>query len=65
MDTPFRNMHILEDMLNELMDETYVSIASDLTIHDESVRTMRVKDWRENAYDLSKIPTMFLIGTAQ
>ena len=62
MDTPFRNMHILEDMLNELMDETYICIASDLTIHDESVRTMRVKDWRENAYDLSKIPTMFLIG---
>jgi len=26
---------------------------------------MSVKSWRENAYDLSKIPTMFLIGTAQ
>jgi len=62
MDTPFRNIHILEDMLNELMDETYICIASDLTNYDEKIQTMRVKDWRENAYDIAKIPTMFLIG---
>jgi 16S rRNA (cytidine1402-2'-O)-methyltransferase len=62
MDTPFRNMHVFEDMLNDLMDETYICVASNLTVHDENIRTMRVKDWRENAYDLSKIPTMFLIG---
>lgn len=62
MDTPFRSMHIVEDMLNELSDDTYICIASNVTNYDESVRTMRVKDWRENAYDLSKIPAMFLIG---
>jgi 16S rRNA (cytidine1402-2'-O)-methyltransferase len=62
MDTPFRNMHILEDLLNELMDETYLCIASNLTCYDERIKSMRIVDWRENAYDFGKIPAMFAIG---
>jgi 16S rRNA (cytidine1402-2'-O)-methyltransferase len=65
MDTPFRNMHVLDDLLNELADHTQLCIASNLTLLDESVRTMSVKDWRENAYDLAKIPALFLIGRSQ
>jgi len=65
MDTPFRNMNVLEDLLNELMDDTYICIASELTNYEENVRTMKAKEWREHAYDLSKKPTMFLIGKPQ
>lgn len=65
MDTPFRNMNVLDDLLNDLADTTFVCIASNITLPDQSIRTMSVKDWRENAYDLSKIPTMFLIGAPQ
>lgn len=63
MDTPFRNMNVLDDLLNELTDNTYICIASNLTLPSESVKSMTVKEWRENAYDLSKKPTMFAIGT--
>lgn len=63
MDTPFRNMNVLDDLLNELADITKVCIASNLTLLDQSIQTMTVKDWRENAYDLAKKPTMFLIGS--
>jgi 16S rRNA (cytidine1402-2'-O)-methyltransferase len=62
MDTPFRNMNVLEDLLNELMDDTLVCIACDLTLPTERIQTMSVANWRENAFDLSKRPTMFLIG---
>ena len=65
MDTPFRNMNVLEDLLNDLSDTTQICIASNLTLHDTSIKTMSVKDWREHAYDLSKKPTMFLIGKRQ
>lgn len=65
MDTPFRNMNVLDDLLNELADTTELCIASNLTFPDESVWTMSVKDWREKAYDLSKKPTMFLIGQSK
>lgn len=62
MDTPFRNMHVLDDLLNELADTTMLCIASNITLPSESVWTMSVLEWREKAYDLNKKPTMFLIG---
>ena len=65
MDTPFRNMNVLEDMLNELGDSTELCIASGLTTDHEQIRTRSVADWRDHAYDLSKIPTVFLIGKGQ
>lgn len=65
MDTPFRNMNVLDDLLNELADTTMICIASNLTLPDASIKTMSVKAWREYASDLSKIPTLFLIGASQ
>lgn len=62
MDTPFRNIHVLEDLLNELADDTKICIACDLTLPTERIQTMTVKNWRENAFDISKRPTMFVIG---
>jgi 16S rRNA (cytidine1402-2'-O)-methyltransferase len=52
-------------MLNELADTTMLCIASNITIQYETIQTMSVKDWRENAYDISKVPAMFLIGNSQ
>jgi len=63
MDTPFRNMHVLEDLLNELRDDTMLCIASNLTLNTERISSMSVKKWREEAYDLGKIPVMFALGT--
>ena len=65
MDTPFRNMNVLEDLLNELADQTKLCIAHNLTLPNASVRTYNIKEWREKAFDLEKFPTMFLIGTSQ
>lgn len=65
MDTPFRNNNVLEDLLNELADTTQLCIASNLTMRDEHIQTMSIKEWRDKAYDLSKKPTMFGIGKRQ
>lgn len=62
METPFRNNNLIEDLLNELLDETPLSIASDLTLPTQKIRTMQVAEWRKNAYDLNKKPAIFLIG---
>jgi 16S rRNA (cytidine1402-2'-O)-methyltransferase len=62
MDTPFRNMHVLEDLLNELSDDTYLCVATNLTLPDEHIHTRSIAEWRENAYDLAKNPTMFALG---
>lgn len=65
MDTPFRNMHVLDDLLNELNDVTMLCIASELTMPSERIRTLSVSDWRDNAYDLAKKPALFAIGKNQ
>lgn len=62
MDTPFRNMHVLEDLLNELQDETLLCIASNLTLPNERIETMTVSAWRDKAYNIGKINTMFALG---
>lgn len=62
METPFRNNHLLEDLLNECMDNTFLCIACDLTLPSERVQTMTIEEWRKNAFSLDKRPTMFLIG---
>lgn len=65
MDTPFRNMNVLEDLLNELSDATMLCIASDITMHSENIQTHSVQDWRDKAYDLNKKPAIFIIGKPQ
>jgi 16S rRNA (cytidine1402-2'-O)-methyltransferase len=65
MDTPFRNMNVLEDLLNDLSDNTHLCIASNITLQNASIKSMTIKKWRDNAYDLSKIPVLFLIGSPQ
>lgn len=65
MDTPYRNMNVLEDLLNELADTTLLCIASNITLPSENIKTETVKNWRSNAYDLSKKPTIFALGRFQ
>ena len=62
MDTPFRNMHVLDDLLNELDDDTLLCIACNLTLPTERIQTRTIADWREHAYDLAKNPVMFALG---
>ncbi|HRO76261.1 MAG TPA: SAM-dependent methyltransferase [Crocinitomicaceae bacterium] len=62
METPFRNNNMIEDLLNELKDDTLLCIGSDLTNLNERIQTMSVAEWREKAYNLDKIPAIFALG---
>ena len=65
MDTPFRNMNVLDDLMKELADTTMLCIASNITLQYETIKTMSIKEWKTKEFDLSKSPTMFLIGASQ
>ena len=65
MDTPLRNMNVLDDLLNNLADPTMICIACDISLPTQDIRTMSAKDWRDKAYDLAKRPAMFAIGIGQ
>jgi 16S rRNA (cytidine1402-2'-O)-methyltransferase len=61
IETPFRNNHLLEDLLKECNNDTLLCIACDLTQSTEFISTKHIKDWKEKIPDLHKRPAVFLI----
>jgi 16S rRNA (cytidine1402-2'-O)-methyltransferase len=61
IETPYRNNKLVKDLLRICRPSTKLSIASDITCDDESIRTLPVKAREGQTPDLSKKPTIFLI----
>jgi len=61
IETPYRNMKMLEDLANTLQPNTRVCVACDLTLPTEFIRTQPAKDWKHNKEDLHKRPAIFII----
>lgn len=62
MDTPYRNNHVLEDLLECLKESTRLCIAANITTSKERIETKSIADWKKNKPNLEKIPVMFLLG---
>ncbi len=62
IETPYRNQHLLDDMLASCQSETRLCIACNISMDDEYIVTKRVKDWKQSSLpDLHKKPTVFLL----
>lgn len=62
METPFRNMQMIEDVLKSCRPDTMFCIAADLTTANEFIRTQSIKAWSEQKLPgLHKRPTIFLL----
>lgn len=62
IETPYRNQHMLEDILNTCNGETRLCIACNISCSDELIITKRVKEWKTSVLpDLHKKPTVFLL----
>jgi len=61
IETPYRNMALLDDMLNYLNNKTRVCIATDITLPSEFISTRQVLEWKKNKPELHKRPTVFLL----
>lgn len=62
IETPYRNAHMLEDILKSCKADTRLCIASDLTLPTEYAQTKPISEWRKTVPDLGKQPTVFVIG---
>ena len=62
METPYRNNHLLQDMLATCHDNTLLCIAADLTMANEFILTQTIKTWKRNIPDLHKRPAIFIMG---
>ena len=61
METPFRNNHLLEDVLKNCHNNTQLCIACNINGENEFIKTLPVGMWRNERIDLHKKPTVFLL----
>ena len=61
IETPYRNLTLLEDMLSVLSPTTKLTIACDLTTANEYVKTRSVKEWKNEKPDIHKRPTLMIV----
>lgn len=63
IETPYRNMVMYRQLLEQLGGGIRLTIASDLTGPNEYLRTLRIEEWRcEPEPEIHKRPTIFILG---
>ena len=61
IETPYRNLQLLEDIVSSLSPVTRLTVACDITTENEYIKTMQVKDWKHEKPDINKRPTIFIL----
>lgn len=62
IETPYRNQHMLEDILASCHGETKLCVACNVSLADELIVTKTIAKWKQSPLpDLHKKPTVFLL----
>ncbi|UMB53887.1 SAM-dependent methyltransferase [Lutibacter sp. A64] len=61
IETPYRNDKMFADLKSTLTPAAKLCIACNITLEDEYIRTLEIKDWKNEHPDLHKKPTIFII----
>ncbi|MEN8765247.1 MAG: SAM-dependent methyltransferase [Wenyingzhuangia sp.] len=61
IETPYRNLKMLEDLKTTLSSSTRLCIAADITMSTEYIRTFTIAEWKNKKPELHKIPAIFII----
>jgi len=62
METPYRNMKLLESLIQYLPGNTLLSISADISGENEMIETKTIKEWSKNMINIHKVPAVFCIG---
>ena len=63
IEAPYRNVKLMEQMLQVCAAETKLTVACDITSPEELIVTRSVAEWRKAGIpDIAKRPTIFIIG---
>jgi 16S rRNA (cytidine1402-2'-O)-methyltransferase len=62
IETPYRNDHLMEDLLTHCNPKTLLCIAVQLQGPEETIRTRTIAAWKKNQPKLAKQPAVFLLG---
>ena len=61
IETPYRNIQLLDDILKCCRPDTLLTIAADITGAGEFILTQSIKQWKKKLPELNKIPAVFLL----
>ena len=61
IETPYRNMKTLADILFVCQPETKLCVAADITLSTEYIKTKSIQNWKGNLPDLNKRPSIFIL----
>jgi 16S rRNA (cytidine1402-2'-O)-methyltransferase len=61
IETPYRNMKTLNELIQLGSPVLKLCIATDITLSTEFIKTRYLKDWTKNQPDLNKRPTIFIL----
>lgn len=64
IETPYRNLQLLEDLIRICNANTLLCIAAGLTGPGQFVKTARIAVWKSMAPPIQKLPAVFLLGPA-
>jgi 16S rRNA (cytidine1402-2'-O)-methyltransferase len=62
IEAPYRNMQLLQDILNSCAPSTMLGISADISLETEFIKTQRIDEWKKHLPELHKRPAIFLIG---
>jgi 16S rRNA (cytidine1402-2'-O)-methyltransferase len=62
IETPFRNRHILQDIVKHCNNETLLCLGTDLTLESESMVTRTIGAWEKTMPQIDKRPTVFILA---
>jgi len=62
IETPYRNQAMYDDILRTCTGSTMLCLAVDVSLTTESIRTLRVDEWKTQRPELQKRPCVFLLG---
>jgi len=62
IEAPYRNMQLLEDLLNTCLSATMLGIAVDISVATEFIHTRTIEQWKKNVPQIHKRPAIFMIG---
>lgn len=64
MDTPYRNMQVLEDLFTYCRKSQMICIGCEVTTDKGFVKTKNIEEWMKQKPDLHKRPVIFVMGQA-
>lgn len=62
IETPYRNQHVFNDLIENLKEQTKLCIGLDITSQNELILTKNIRDWKkEIIHNLKNKPCVFLL----